>query len=269
MADTLHVITRDRHAYKKWLRPTDYKFAATMHVAPVGATEMTHAARAFPLAFVEQDGKFTLAALFSLQPGRNLFVAPDGRWVASYVPAALQTYPFALARKNDGNFALCINESSGLIKDAAVGDHGFPFFGADGKPTDETQQVVDTLTRLRRGLDTMRTAVDELVARNILEPWPITTKDETGDRRVNGLSRVNEAALNAVGADDLLALRNTGGLAIAYCQLFSLSNISVLGNLAGAHDRARKRHMEIPANSFVAEDDGNLKIDWATFLKDD
>jgi hypothetical protein len=269
MADALHVITRERHTHKKWLRPTDYKFAATANIAPVGAAEMVSAARAFPLAFAEVDGSVTLAALFSLQPGRNLFVTLDGRWLASHIPAVFQTYPFNLGRKPDGNFALCINESSGLVRDAAVGDVGFPFFDPDGTPSPETRTIVEALTKAQREIEKIRAAVGTLVARNLLEPWPIVSKDESGERRIGGLRHVNEKALNALGAEDLLALRNSGGLAIAYCQMFSMGNIAVLGTLAGAHERATRQRMEIPQNSFISEDDGNLKIDWSTFLKDD
>jgi hypothetical protein len=269
MPETLHVITRERHLHKKWQRPTGYGFAASINLAPVGAPEIAHAGRAFPLAFVDMEDGATLVALFSLHRDRNLFVAPDGRWLASHVPAALQNFPFSLGRQADGKFALCVNEASGLIRDTAVGEHGFPFFASDGTPTRETQAIADSLTRARRSLDVVRNAVAALATRGLLEPWPVVAKEETGDRRIGGLKRINEAALNAAGADDLVALRDCGALATAYCQLFSMGNISVLGSLAGAQDRAKRQRMAIPANSFIPEDDGNLKIDWSTFLKDE
>ena len=269
MADTLHMVTRERHTYKKWFRSRDYHFATGFNMMPVSAAEMIHMARAFPLAFVEIDGVPTLVALFSLKVGHNLFVAPDGRWLGGYVPAALQHYPFSLGKKADGAFALCVNESSGLIRDMAVGEEGFPFFGHDGTPSRETQEAVDTLSKVRLGLQTVRTAGAMLLEKKLLEPWPITAPDEAGPRKIDGVLRISEPALNAVGAEDLLALRNCGGLAIAYSQLFSMGNLGTLGSLTGAHGRAAKQRMAIPANSFISEDDGNLKIDWATFLKDD
>jgi hypothetical protein len=269
MADTLHMVTRERHTYKKWFRSRDYHFAAAFNMVPVSAAEMIHMARAFPLAFVEIDGAPMLVALFSLKAGNNLFVAPDGRWLASYVPAALQHYPFSLGKKADGGFALCVNESSGLIRDAAVGEEGFPFFGHDGTPSRETQEAVDTLSKVRLGLQTVQAAGALLAGKKLLEPWPITAQEESGNRKIDGVLRISEPALNAIGAEDLVALRNTGGLAIAYSQLFSMGNLATLGSLTSARERAAKQRMAIPANSFISEDDGNLKIDWATFLKDD
>ncbi|MFI0846972.1 SapC family protein [Mesorhizobium sp. IMUNJ 23232] len=269
MADTLHMVTRERHTYKKWFRSRDYHFAAAFNMMPVSAAEMIHMARAFPLAFVELEGAPTLVALFSLKVGHNLFVAPDGRWLASYVPAALQHYPFSLGKKADGGFALCVNESSGLLRDAAVGEEGFPFFTHDGTPSRETQEAVDTLSKVRLGLQTVRAAGAMLLEKKLLEPWPITAQEEGGNRKIDGVFRISEPALNAIGAEDLLALRNCGGLAVAYSQLFSMGNLSTLGALTGARERAARQRMAIPANSFISEDDGNLKIDWATFLKDD
>jgi hypothetical protein len=269
MTETLHVVNRERHQHKKWLRPADFKFAASIHTVPVGAAEMTSAARAFPLAFVEVDGNYELVAVFSLQPGRNLFVSPTGRWLAHYVPAALGAYPFALGRRRDGNLALCVNEDSGLVKDSAVGEVGIPFFGDDGAPSPDTLQLVDSLTTARRSLDAVNDAVAEIMKYDLLEPWPITGRDESGDRTITGIARINELALNSVGANDLLALRDCGALAIAYCQLVSMGNIMLLGRLAGAYNQARVQRMTIPPNSFMAEDDGNLKIDWDQFLKDE
>ncbi|MDQ6436151.1 SapC family protein [Mesorhizobium sp. LHD-90] len=269
MADTLHMVTRERHTYKKWFRSRDFSFASVFNMTPVSAAEMIHMARAFPLAFVEIDGVQTLVALFSLRLGHNLFVAPDGRWLGGYVPAAVQHHPFSLGVKGDGNVALCVNESSGLVRDAAVGEEGFPFFGHDGKPTRETQDVADTLSKVRAGLQTARQAGAMLVEKKLLEPWPITAQEEAGNRKIDGVFRISEPALNAIGAEDLFALRNAGGLAVAYSQLFSMGNLAMLATLSNVRERAAKQRMAIPANSFISEDDGNLKIDWATFLKDD
>lgn len=270
MADMFQMVTRERHTYKKWLPFTDYRFAASVSAVPLAANEVFDSARAFALAFMEIEGGLTLAAMLGLRSGQSLFVAPDGRWLGGHMPFALRAYPFNLARTAEGKFVLCVNEGSGLVRDAAVGDDGTPFFGPEGKPTAETQRVVDTLTNARRGFDTIRAATAVLAARNVLEPWPLTARDESGERRIGGLMRVNEAALNAVNADDLVALRDAGGLAIAYAQLLSTGNVPSLGNLADAHNRAAtQRSASVAAQSFLLEDDGNLKIDWSTFLKDD
>ena len=66
-----------------------------------------------------------------------------------------------------------------------------------------------------------------------------------------------------------LLLNGLAAVACLHAAGVSLGNISLLGKLAGAHDRARTQRMTIPPKSFVTEDDGDLKIDWSQFIKDD
>ena len=75
----------------------------------------------FPMVLVERQGGFELVALFGLQNGQNLFVDPQGRWMARYIPARLRSYPFSLAfREGMPDPLLCVDESSRLIGE--VGD---------------------------------------------------------------------------------------------------------------------------------------------------
>src|SRR5690554_4488223 len=107
MTQDPHLVTRDRHGAKKWLRHKGFGFAAAMNVLPIAAAELSHAARALPIAFISEGGKTVPVVILGLQPGQNYFVAPDGRWVGLYTPAALRGYPFRLGRTNaagDNNF---------------------------------------------------------------------------------------------------------------------------------------------------------------------
>ncbi len=67
-------VSRERHADKKWLRFKGYAFAAADTVAPLVGVELARAALAMPCAFLEQSGRYTLVAVLSLIPGRNMFV---------------------------------------------------------------------------------------------------------------------------------------------------------------------------------------------------
>lgn len=269
-----HLVTRDRHGAKKWLRHSGYAFAGPINVAPIAAAELSHAARALPLAFVQQEDKPVLVALMGLLPGQNLFVAPDGRWLGLYVPAALRGYPFRLGRTNGegNNFALLVDEASNLVIDQAVGDQGIPFFDDAGNPHPETQKVLEFLAKTRQSMEMSERAVAALADKGVLEAWPLQIKDGEEERQVAGVSRINEAALNALSPDDLTLLRDSGALAIAYAQLLSMGNLAVLSTLAQAHAKANAQkaaRMTIPEGSFVPEDDGELKIDWNALFKDD
>ncbi len=226
-------------------------------------------------SLISEGGKTVPVVILGLQPGQNYFVAPDGRWVGLYTPAALRGYPFRLGRTNaagENNFALLVDEASGLVIDLAVGDDGIPFFDAEGKPHAETQRVLEFLAKTRQSMEASERAAALLAEKGVLEPWPLKLKDGETEKRVDGVLRVSEAALAKLSGDDLAALRDGGGLPLAYAQLISMGNIALLSTLAQAHAKARAQQasrMTVPEGSFLPEDDGELKIDWNALFKDD
>src|SRR5919112_5480426 len=113
------VVSRERHAGKAWRPYTSYAFAAGDAVLPLVASELGQAVMGMPVAFVRQDGRYVLMAVLSLTPERNLFVAPDGRWLGEYVPMVLRGYPFRVLRPEGREESiLCVDENSGLVVDA-------------------------------------------------------------------------------------------------------------------------------------------------------
>lgn len=267
-------VTRERHTGKAWVRFTDYTFAAGTNVVPLAAKEIPHAARTLPLAFIEFNGKPTLSALLGITSGQNLFVAPDGRWLGSYVPAALRAHPFRLARVETAGIVLCIDENSGLVRDVMAGEDSVPFFDDAGNTHPEIQKVIEFLEKVRQGAEVVEKATAMANKCGLLEEWPMAIKatDDRAEYKIGGVSRINEAALNALSSDDLIRLRDVGGLALAYAQIISMRNIGLLSTLARAQADARAAlasRMAIPEGSFISDDDDELKIDWNAFLKDD
>ena len=61
--------------------------------------EFARAAAVYPIVFVEDKTKdaFRPVTLLGLDAGENLFVSESGKWEASYIPAIIRRYPFALA----------------------------------------------------------------------------------------------------------------------------------------------------------------------------
>ena len=168
-------VSRERHAGKKWQRFSSYHFAATAALAPLVDAELGSAALAMPLAFIQKGTGFALVAVLSLTPGRNMLVAPDGRWLGSYVPAHFRTHPFCHASVQGTEGAVVgVDEGSGLVVDGA--SSGEEFFGADGKVSPAFQKVIDFLNELDRSRKTTDAAVSALAEAGAIEPWSITLK---------------------------------------------------------------------------------------------
>ncbi len=239
---TIYPISQTRHAAKRWQRFSSYAFAADSAVLPLVGAELAKAALAFPIALIRQGEGYVPAAVMGLEPGKNLFVAPDGRWLGSYVPSAVRGYPFLLGNAEDGKQLLCVNEASGLVTDGPEGER---FFEDDDRPAQAVKDLHDFFTQVERNRLATAAACAALQAQNLVEAWPIAVKTEVGERRIEGLFRVNETAMTALADEAFLSLRQSGALALAYAQLLSMQHLPTLGKLHEA--RARAAAAQAPA----------------------
>ncbi len=268
MEKQLVAVSRQKHFGKAWNAPASYTFAGATNLAPLSAQEIGHAARSLPLAFVQSEGTPVLVALLGLLPGQNLFVAPQGQWLGTYIPAVLRAYPFTLASTAQGNdqLALAVEETSGLIGEQEAG--GTPFFAEDGQtPHPKTQAMLEFLLQVRRGAEAARNAVAALDAAGVIEPWPISLKDGENTKALSGISRINEKALNALPDDAFLTLKRAGALPVAYAQLIAMPNFAILERLTKSQAALKQRQIAEEAKLFMPamEDE---KFDWDSLFKD-
>ena len=102
-------VSLSTHANLQWQRYASYAFAKQDALVSLVAQEMARACTCLPIAFVREGDGFVPVAVQGFQPGQNLWVNPDGRWLAQYVPAAYRGYPFPLARTEQDQWVLCVD----------------------------------------------------------------------------------------------------------------------------------------------------------------
>lgn len=224
-----------RYGEKFWQRHSGYVHAAHEAIAPLVMAEMPKAMLTLPLAFTEESGVYSLIAVLGLLPGKGLFVSESGSWAGDYIPAAFRSYPFRLAHAEDGRQVLCIDEESGLIADEPNGER---FFNEDDTPAKPVLDILDFLTRVEQSRVQTAAACAVLQKHNLIRSWSIALKTEAGEQAINGLFRIDEAALNQLPAEALLEVRNAGALPIAYCQMLSMQHLPMLGQMIEAHSKA-------------------------------
>ena len=249
-------VSPERHAAQSWRPSNSYAWAAGEVVLPLAGSELARAALAMPLAFIRQHDTFIPVAVLGLEPGVSLFVAADGRWTGGYVPAALRTRPFALVALEDGRKILCIDEEAGQVAQRQESPDAQPFFGQEGKLASRVQEVMRFLSAIEENRELTRKACTALETHKILAPWEITLQMEAGPRKVEGLYRVDEAALGQLPDEAFLELRRAGALAVAYPQLMSMAQLSALGQRASARLAALKP----PATPVTAAGDLDLSF---------
>ncbi|MTK64410.1 MAG: SapC family protein [Methanobacterium sp.] len=227
---------------KSWSKPANYLFAAKMPVAPVLVAEVAAAAAAMPLAFSPQGSDFGLVAVLGLSADHNLYVAPDGRWMAGYIPAVVRGYPFRIGNGDDGQRLLCIDAA--MVSERRTGA-GEPFFDDEGRMTAETHAAAEGLSRQSSNMDQTASVCALLQERGLIVPWDVVVQSDAGNRKIEGLFRIDEQALNNLSDEQFVALRKNGGLLLAYSQLLSMHHLATLGQLAQLSLAARSQRQAV------------------------
>lgn len=239
-------VSRETHAGQLWRRLTTYRFAARESYVPISVVEFGRIVSSMPIAFVEQSGVYTPVAVLSLTSGDNLFVAPDGRWLGSYIPLMFRFYPFRLLRRpGTDQFSLWVDEDAQQHADSAASTE--LFYDAEGNLGAGTKAVFDGLVQFEQSRMATMAAVAAMAAEKVICPWPVKVKDGEQERDVNGLHRVDEVALNALSDEAFLRLRKVHGLPIAFSQLLSMGQAANFANL-----QQFRRHLEQAARPAAA-----------------
>lgn len=242
MSSSFVPISRQRHAQLFWQRPSDLTRAAQSALIPLVISEIARAQANLPIAFVADGETFRPVAVAGLHTGKNLLVAPDGRWLGRYVPARLRSYPFALGHTQDQQKILMILEPEGLAQPKAAGAEAF---FVDDKPAPFLGEVLNFLIELDHAEQATQRALTTLQSHGLIEPWPIQVVIKGRSEDIRGLYRINEALLSQLPGETFGQLRVDGALLLAYAQLMSMQNLPDLVRLAELHAAHESR---VPVN---------------------
>lgn len=226
-------ITKDEFSGKSWNRSPNFLFAATDMVCPLTLEEIPRAMAGMPLAFIRENDDYLIVAVLGLQESSNFFVNSEGRWRGNYIPALYRGFPFILAENeaSPGQFVLCFNQSSDLLADD---DSAEPFFNDDGELSETVEQIKEFLAKVHNGRVTLKAMCKILAEHDLIEPWELTIPLEGENKRLEGLFRISETALNELSDDDFAKIRHSGLLPVIYSQLLSMQGISELIRFAQA-----------------------------------
>jgi len=220
----LVALSKSKHAKSHFKPRQGYSFSADQHVIPVLLAELSKLIPHYIMGFIRQNDGFLLVALVGLGENRHAYLNPDGKWLCSYVPAYLRSYPFALAADGN-NRILCIDDNH-LTDNAA----GKPLFDAEGRLTDGAAQALDFLQQCEQNRMHTLAAVAALAQTELLTPWElvIPNSEENKDPiKLEGFYRIDEPAMMTKIEPEIFAnLRKTGAIALAYAQLFSMAQVN-------------------------------------------
>jgi hypothetical protein len=230
MFKSLVPVNKARHEGKKIKQVEGFGFAADFHIASIMVHEFARAASLYPVVFLEdkEQDSFRPVVLMGMDAGENLFVGADGKWQASYVPAIIRRYPFALASAGEeGKFTVCIDEGSDLISET----EGLPLFNEQGEPAEALENVKRYLGELQQMDAFTNEFCKYMVAHNMLTPLNMRVQQADQVKNINGCYVINEERLNGLSVDGFMDLRDKRYLPAVYAHLLSLAQIERLMTL--------------------------------------
>lgn len=210
---------------------TDWQFAASSNALFVAGTEIGHAAREFPIVFVEagqdEQGKTDIApvAVCGLVKDQNLFVA-SGRWRGRYVPTVLRLYPFCIGRLDAERLALGVDLSAPVLGTA----EGDPLFTPDGQDiTPKVRSAFEQLQAYDAEIQSTRQLCRQLRDLGLLRAARFDATIDGGEKLgVDGFFTVDDQKLGALPDADVVALHRNGALGLVHAHYVSLGHMNQL-----------------------------------------
>jgi hypothetical protein len=221
------LLTPEDHGDLGLITPKDtYGFARSVRAIPIAASEISSAAKHYPVIFSSIDSPALLAVL-GIQE-RNLFVDESGTWESNrYVPAYFRCYPFALASSEDKQLAVVIDRAASCVSDSPE----IRFY--EGKELStaikDSVDLCVTFTGHRRQTIAFCERLKEL---DLLVPRQITQrgKESPEESMVAAFAAVDGEKVKQLD-DKLVAELNANGMLPAiYAHLSSLENWNYLIN---------------------------------------
>jgi hypothetical protein len=230
-----------RHAGACIEAKDNYAFSAGINAVPLTGAEFARACAEYAIIFAANGEEVMPAVVLGVRNDQNLFLSADSHWAAGYIPAFVRRYPFVFSTVEDGkSLALCIDESyPGLNREG----RGSALFGADGKPTDYTQKVLEFLKDYQQHFERTRAFGRLLKSLDLLEPMQASVTTPKGEKiALGGFMVVSRPKLRALDADKLQQLVRTDSLELIYLHLNSIRNFNALKDrfVASLGDAAAK-----------------------------
>jgi hypothetical protein len=204
---------------------TNFGFSAGINAVPLMAVELPQAAVEYAIVFTVTEQDVVPAVVLGIRNEQNLFLSSDAKWQAKYIPAFIRRYPFVFSTSADGKtLILCIDETHpGLNREG----RGKKLFGADGKPSEFTEQVLTFLKEYQTQFERTRIFGRHLRELGLLEPMQAEVTTPSGEQlKLSGFHAVSREKIRALDADSLASLARTDELELIYLHLYSMRNFS-------------------------------------------
>ena len=224
-------VSAQRHGSWRVASDAALSFASSQHVVQVRATEVARAVCSFPvfLSRSAHTGHWLMSAVAGLWPGQSLAVR-DGKWLATFMPSSMQTFPFAPMKAEGGPrpWTIGLNEDNPVFSE----DEGEAIFDANGRPSPYFDQISKQLEAdIEHDIQTQQ-FLDYLVNNHFTKAVNINVHQNDGQvQTITGLHTIDEDKVQTLSGDQLRELNERGYLVPMHALLMSLFHLNTLVRL--------------------------------------
>lgn len=206
------------------------EFGGSVNQVLVFPTEFELVQRDFPIIFrPDGDGRMRPVALLGLDRDENLFLGSGGTWQCGYVPALLQSGPFAIATsgttKGDADLQVLIDPDHPRLSRT----EGAPLFLEHGGNAPMLDKLLGVLRAAYVGHQLLDPLIEALNKAGLLRPFDLQL--QVGPDRAYAISdaqTIDRERLAGLMADELAALHHGGFLQSAFMIAASIGNLQRL-----------------------------------------
>ena len=227
-------ITKEAHKDWSYVGLSNYLHTKNDAIVPIVIAEISHLVTTNPIAFVEQDGMYSMYSLQSIMPNQNYMIDSQGTWLNNYIPARYRSLPFVFAvdnnSKQNNEKILCYIEDLGCVAKKFTNKSTKIFSNGD-KLSAEMEKVFSFLQNIENNEAITKKALLSIQELDLFEDWKISLKLADGEKEMNGLKKVDFEKVKKLTSSQLEMLNKTGGLDICYASYFSITNLDKLRDL--------------------------------------
>lgn len=212
-----------------------YEFARHVNSIPLVAAEIPHAAREYTIVFASAGDAVVPLAILGIKDQENLYITEEGGWTANYIPAFVRRYPFVFSETADGTkFTLCIDETWDGCNQEGRGQR---LFDEKGERTEFLERSLSFHSDFQRNAQLTKVYCTKLKELDLLDPKEANFTLASGEKaKLTGFMAVSREKLNALPAETLSELAQTGALELTYAHLLSMNNLSLMANRVAKQD---------------------------------
>lgn len=207
------------------VEPSDsFAFSAGVNAVPLMAVEFPRAAAEYTIVFTAEGENVMPAVILGVRNAQNLYLSPDSKWKADYIPAFIRRYPFVFSSGDGKTLTLCIDESHPGVNRAGKGN---ALFGADKKPTSFLEKVLEFVKEFQVQFELTRQFCRRVKELQILEPMQANVTTPQGEKvSLGGFLGVKRELIRQLSGEKLEKLAKTDELELLYLHLASLRNFT-------------------------------------------